>query len=850
MGISMDRLACTKRGLWMKIASKSYQPELFEEATYRAWEQSGAFAPSGDSKSFAIMLPPPNVTGVLHMGHALTLTLEDVLVRWHRMCGEKTLWLPGTDHAGIATQIQVEKALAKEKKSRHDLGREAFIERTWQWKEEHGKAICAQLRRLGASLDWSRERFTMDESMQLAVRETFVRLYEDGLLYRGERMIHWCTRCQTALSDLEVVSESVTGSLWHLKYDDLIVATTRPETVFGDIAVAIHPDDPRAQDLVGKSVTVPGSGHKVPIIADTSVDPLFGSGLLKVTPAHDFTDYEIGTRHQLKAVSVINAKGLMTVGPYTGMRALDARKQFIQDFAGSIERTEERIQNIGCCQRCQTVLEPRISLQWFIKMESLAQPAIAAVRSGAVRISPSNWDKTYFDWLESIQDWCISRQLWWGHRIPAWMCQDCHQITVARVDPSRCSHCQGGAIQQDSDVLDTWFSSALWPFATLGWPEKTSDFDAFYPNAVLETGFDILFFWVARMMMMGMYLTGKAPFTDIYLHAMVRDEKGEKMSKSKGNVIDPLDVIDQFGTDPLRFTLAMMAGQGRDIKLSLSRVEGYRAFCNKLWNAVQFFLLQDRLEAMPEEIRLPENRWILGSLARLTEQVTQAYGDFALQDAAQALYTFGWHELCDWWIEIAKLRFKQDGQESYATMRYVLDQYMRLLHPIMPFLTEHLWGVLEPREGFLMHASFPVGRHYAYPEKGFEQTKLVVDAIRTFRGEHKILPKVEILMEPVPGHKELIEHLGRVRFVDATKDPRSMHVAGLELRFEYQADKEAERLRLTKALEKAQADLQFVERKLQDEAFCAKAPPALVAKEIARANDLRRVVQGIVEELE
>ena len=788
--------------------SKNYEPAQFETLLYQYWEENGCFRASDENlvgqKAFSMVIPPPNVTGVLHMGHALTNTIQDILVRWKRMQGYNVLWLPGTDHAGIATQAQVEKVIAKEGKgpsgkplTRHDLGREKFLARTWKWKEESGSQITQQLKRLGSSLDWSRERFTLDEGLSTSVREVFVRLFEEGLIYRGERIIHWCPRCQTALSDLEVIPTERKGFFWHLSYsvvnDDgspvlngdqtpvrLVIATTRPETLLGDTAVAVHPDDERYLSVHGKKAVVPLIGRLIPIIADTYVDPKFGSGVLKVTPAHDFNDYELGKRHDLAILSVMGKDGKMTAesGLYAGLPFMEARERIVADLKATQNwvKTEDHAHPVGLCQRCDSVAEPIISKQWFVRIQPLARPAIEAVEKGEITFSPRNWEKTYFEWMYHIRDWCISRQLWWGHPIPAWHCQLCQEITVAQKAPQQCVHCHASAehLQQDEDVLDTWFSSALWPFSTLGWPNQTQALQTFYPTSILETGFDILFFWVARMIMMGIHFMGKVPFERVYLHAMVRDEKGDKMSKSKGNVIDPLALIEKHGADPLRFTLAIMAGQGRDIKLSLDRVEGYQAFCNKIWNAVRFFHLQlepeqggkiaepiERLESWllnRKHALLPLNRWILSQLQRVIEKVECSLERFELNLAAQALYEFTWHELCDWYIEFSKLPLRRGGEErteTLYTLRFVLEELLRLMHPFMPFVTEELWQSLPwkkldstKRLSTLMLQSFPkenLAFNDLKAETSLAALKRVIEAIRNFRGENNISSKVDFV---------------------------------------------------------------------------------------------------------
>ncbi|OFZ20557.1 MAG: valine--tRNA ligase [Bdellovibrionales bacterium GWB1_55_8] len=916
--------------------TKNYEPSLFEAPLYRFWEEHGCFEASDENEpgqaAFSIVIPPPNVTGVLHMGHALTNTIQDILIRWHRMKGDNTLWLPGTDHAGIATQAQVEKAIMKEGKgpsgkplTRHDLGREAFLKRTWKWKEDHKDQITNQLKRLGSSLDWKRERFTMDEGLSAAVREVFVKLYDEGLIYRGERIINWCPRCQTALSDLEVVPTDRKGNFWHLVYRivdekgdpvlgtdgqrrELVIATTRPETLLGDTAVAVHPEDERYADLHGKYAILPLLGRKIPVITDAYVDREFGSGALKVTPAHDFNDYELGRKHQLPTISVMGKDGRITPagGPYSGLKFSEARERVVQDLreAGLLVKIEDHQHKVGLCQRCEHVAEPIISKQWFVKIEPLARPAIEAVEKGRIVFSPKSWEKTYFEWMYNIRDWCISRQLWWGHQIPAWYCGRCQETTVARQSPDQCAHCHAPAseLKQDEDVLDTWFSSALWPFSTLGWPEKTKALSTFYPTSILETGFDIIFFWVARMIMMGLHFMDDVPFHKVYLHAMVRDEKGEKMSKSKGNVIDPLVLVERHGADPLRFTLAAMAGQGRDIKLSEDRVEGYRAFCNKIWNATKFFHLQLEAGTVAEPVGgaehwlfehraelLAPNRWILSRLQVAIQRVDKGLADFELNDAAQALYDFSWHELCDWYIELSKLPLKEAGparQQTLITLHYTLETLLRLLHPFMPFLTEELWQTLpwkkpantrardrdgKPQIVTLMFQEFPkvqTNLHDSEAERTIDAIRAVVEAIRNFRGENNISPKVSFVVRYTPASPAAdafirmfaneINALTRISSLDRRSTGASVADDGseavipltnppVELRVSLEGlvDHEEERKRLQKEIEKVRSDLEHVQGKLSQEKFLSRAPAELVASERQKEAALKSKLQEL-----
>jgi len=650
---------------------KGYEPQQVESKWYRTWEEQGAFSADENSPKphYSIVIPPPNVTGVLHMGHALNNTLQDILVRWKRMTGHEVLWMPGTDHAGIATQNVVEKQLAAEQRDRHELGREAFVERVWQWREESGGQIINQLKRLGASCDWARERFTMDEGLSTAVREVFVRLYEDGLIYRDNRLINWCPRCHTALSDLEVEHEDKKGHLWHLRYPVvgsdryLVVATTRPETMLGDTAVAVNPEDERYSDLIGGKVMLPLINREIPIIADEYVDMEFGTGVVKITPAHDFNDFEIGKRHDLEFINILDESGNINEngGPYLGQERYEARANVVADLENLelLEKIDDYANAVGECYRCKTVIEPYMSKQWYVKVGPLAEEAIKAVQQGDTRIVPAQWEKTYYEWMFNIQDWCISRQIWWGHRIPAWFCGDCEHITVSREDAAVCAKCGSTNLHQETDVLDTWFSSALWPFSTMGWPEDTATVQKFYPTSCLVTGFDILFFWVARMMMMGLKFMDEVPFKDVYIHALVRDAQGQKMSKSKGNVIDPLHVIDEYGADAFRYTLAAFAAMGRDIKLSTDRIGGYKAFANKLWNAARFTLMNlegfdpKMIDLEREELSLAD-RWILVRLAETARETNAALNDYKFNDAASILYAFTWNVFCDWYIELAK----------------------------------------------------------------------------------------------------------------------------------------------------------------------------------------------------
>jgi valyl-tRNA synthetase len=697
---------------------KAYDPQAVEQRLYRWWEESGFFKPRPNPgrTPFVISMPPPNVTGALHLGHAITATLEDIMIRYHRMRGDPTLWVPGEDHAGIATQAVVEREIAKEGTDRHQMGREAFIARVWEWVGQYKHRIQDQHRRLGASCDWDRERFTLDEGLTRAVREVFVRLYEEGLIYRGERIINWCPRCMSAISDLEVEVEDTPGKLSYVRYpletadgettqEYITVATTRPETILGDTAVAVNPKDTRYQRLVGRHAILPVMGRRIPIIADSVVDPAFGTGAVKVTPAHDPTDFEIGNRHDMPRVQVIGFDGRMTeeAGPYAGQDRFEARKHLLAelDRLGLLVKQEDYTVPLGHCSRCGTVVEPLISKQWFVRMTPLATGALGAYQYGQMRIVPERFGKTYTDWLENIRDWNISRQLWWGHRIPAWYCAECGAITVARESPTECATCGSADIEQDPDVLDTWFSSWLWPFSTLGWPDDTPDLRRYYPTSVLETGYDILFFWVARMMMGGVHFLGNAPFATIYLHGLVRDEQGRKMSKSLGNVVDPIEVMDQYGTDALRFTLATSSTPGNDMKLDPKRIAGNRNFANKIWNASRFVIGQTdgigggsgvpALETLKPQTLA--DRWIVSRAQRLTAEVTRLVEEFQFGEAGRQIHEFFWSEYCDWYIEIAKVQLTDEKlrERTAHILRAALDRALRLLHPYMPFVTEEVW---------------------------------------------------------------------------------------------------------------------------------------------------------------
>ncbi|MDY0212765.1 MAG: valine--tRNA ligase [Desulfuromonadaceae bacterium] len=876
---------------------KGYEPRDFEERWYQEWEQSGYFRANEHSTkpAYSMVIPPPNVTGVLHMGHALNNTLQDILVRWKRMCGYEVLWMPGTDHAGIATQNVVEKQLSEAGQDRHDIGREAFIERVWQWREESGGKIINQLKRLGASCDWERERFTMDEGLSKAVREVFVSLYEDGLIYRANRLINWCPRCHTALSDLEVEHEDQKGSLWHLRYPVkgsdrvLVVATTRPETMLGDTAVAVHPEDERYADLIGKTVELPLTGRKIPIIADDYVDKEFGSGAVKITPAHDFNDFEMGKRHNLENINILDESGHINEngGAYQGLERYAARDKVVADLdaLGLLEKTEEHLNAVGECYRCRTVIEPYMSLQWYVDVKPLAKEAIKAVESGATRIVPSHWEKTYYEWMNNIQDWCISRQIWWGHRIPAWYCDACGEIIVAREDVTTCTKCGSTNLRQETDVLDTWFSSGLWPFSTMGWPEQTDTLKKFYPTACLVTGFDILFFWVARMLMLGQKFMGEVPFKDVYIHALVRDANGQKMSKSKGNVIDPLTVIDEFGTDAFRLTLAAFAAQGRDIKLSTERIGGYRNFCNKLWNASRFALMnladfrpQDTSNWQKLEMSLAD-RWILTRLAAVENEANTALEEYRFNEAANLLYAFTWHEFCDWYIELIKGALYGDDvgarYSAQAVLYTVLERLLRLLHPIIPFITEEIWQKIPGNRPVpsIMLSTYPQGDGLFIDNAAsvtMEQVMDVIRAIRNIRGEMDVAPgkkisallvcKNEASADVMHAAADYIKALARVEDLTCGVDLKqpaqvAKQVAGdveILLPLAGLIDIEEEEKRLDKEIAKAKVDVDMFSKKLANEKFVANAPPQVLEKDrakLAAAQEKMQVLQASLEKI-
>ena len=886
----------------MAELEKSYSPQHIEEKWYNLWLERGYFNPdASQGKPYSIVIPPPNVTGSLHMGHALNATLQDILIRWRRMTGHRALWVPGTDHAGIATQNVVERELAREGLDRHRLGREAFIARVWKWKAEYGGRIIHQLKKLGASCDWSRERFTLDEGLSRAVREVFVRLYEDGLIYRDNRLINWCPRCHTALSDLEVEHEELDGLLTFMRYPlekgqgHIVVATTRPETMLGDTAVAVNPEDGRYRDLIGKTVLLPLTGRSIPIVADSAVDPSFGTGAVKVTPAHDFNDEAIAKRQDppLPAVSVIDDRGMMTLeagAVCEGMDRYECRKKVVRELkaAGLIEKEEKHRHSVGHCYRCKTVIEPLSTPQWYVSVKPLAEKAMAAVRDGRIKIVPPSWENTYFSWMENIRDWCISRQIWWGHRIPVWYCQkmenaECTMkkgIIVSRTAPEACPYCGNGELLQDADVLDTWFSSALWPFSTLGWPDETEELRTFYPTSVLVTGFDILFFWVARMIMMGLKFMGDVPFRDVYIHALVRDAKGQKMSKSKGNVVDPLIMIDKYGADAFRFSLAAFAAQGRDVRFSEDRVEGYRFFVNKLWNAARFVMMNAETagagnDAPPATGGLAE-RWIMSRLTLTAEEMNASLEDYRFNDAASSIYQFIWHEFCDWYIEMSKEALYGEGadkRETITCLLSVLDASLGLLHPFMPFVTEEIWqGIRAYRHDAgtqsIVMAQFPAPAARDYEAE--EEMSYVIEAVtgvRNIRGEMNISPGREVaasirtftgdasrtLKDNLPLIRRLAR-LGEVIIGTDTGRPKGSATAvrgsfELYVPLEGLLDIGGEIERLKKEKKKVRESLDLLDRKLGNEDFLRRAPAEIIEKEKAKYQELvqkeERLEKGI-----
>ena len=909
---------------------KSYQPQEIEQRIYDRWEEQGYFSPQGEGKPYCIVIPPPNVTGTLHMGHAFQDTIMDVLTRYHRMKGDRTLWQPGMDHAGIATQMVVERRLNTEGKSKHDLGREKFVERVWEWKEESGGQIARQTRRLGASVDWSRDRFTMDEGLSDAVRKVFIQLHEEGLIYRGKRLVNWDPVLHTALSDLEVLSADEDGSLWNFRYPlasgdgYLVVATTRPETMLGDSAVAVHPDDERYKDLVGQEIILPIVGRRIPIIADDYVDPEFGTGCVKITPAHDFNDYDIGKRHALPIYNILTDDAALNdevPERYRGMDRFDARKAIVSEFEELelLEKIEDYVVKIPRGDRSNAVVEPYMTDQWYVKIEPLAKPAIEAVESGRIKFVPENWSKTYFDWMYNIQDWCISRQLWWGHRIPAWYDDSGNVYVGDSEDDVRKKNDLGDIpLRQDDDVLDTWFSSALWPFSTMGWPEKTDALDEFYPGNVLVTGFDIIFFWVARMIMFGLKFMGDVPFKEVYIHGLIRDQDGQKMSKSKGNVLDPIDLIDgidlealvekrtqgmmqehlapkiekatrkhfpdgidQFGTDALRLTFAALATTGRDIRFDLGRIEGYKNFCNKLWNAARYVLMNTETLDEGDVEFSSADRWIRSKLNGATADMHQHLATYRLDLALHSAYEFTWHAFCDWYLELSKPVLQSDESSdaqkrgTRQTLIEVLEATLRLLHPMMPFVTEEIWQTVAQRADIagdtIMLRPFPEVSDAATDSEAvanIEWVQQFILGIRQIRGEMDISPgkPLPVILQGANAEDQrraeseaiLLQRVGRVasvRMLNEAEEPPAAATALLgDMRLlvpmKGLIDVEAERARLSKQQDKVRVDLQRSSGKLSNEKFVNNAPPEVVTQERERIAEFEKTIAQLSEQLE
>ena len=869
-----------------KELPKVYEPQEVEGRVYKMWEENGCFEGhrDPDKKPFTIVMPPPNVTGQLHMGHAMDSTLQDILIRFKRMQGYAALWVPGTDHAGIATQIKVEEELrTKEGLSRYDLGREKFLERVWDWKHKYGGRIVEQQKKLGASCDWSRARFTMDEGLSKAVRHVFVSLYKKGLIYKGSRIINWCPHCVTALSDAEVEYQDKPGNFWHIRYPIqgeegryVIVATTRPETMLGDTGVAVNPNDERYKDIVGKKCILPLVGREMPIVADDYVDMEFGTGCVKMTPAHDPNDFEVGLRQNLETIRVLddNGKVVEGYGRYSGMDRYEARKAIVADLEeqGYLVKVEPHQHNVGTCYRCHNDVEPLISAQWFVKMEPLAKEALRVVNEGEVKFVPDRFSKIYTNWMENVHDWCISRQLWWGHQIPAWTCQECGHITVSETDPTECEHCHSHNIKQEEDVLDTWFSSALWPFSTLGWPEETEDYKYFYPTDVLVTGYDIIFFWVARMIFSGCEHTGKPPFHTVFIHGLVRDDKGRKMSKSLGNGIDPLEMANQYGADALRFNLVTGNSPGNDMRFYTERCEAMRNFANKIWNASRFLMMNLTIDQcqLPDQLEL-EDKWILSKLNSVIPEITENMDRYELGVAAQKVYDFIWDSYCDWYIELTKTRLQ--GEDEGAKVRaqqvlcYVLTEILKLLHPFMPYITEEIWQAL-PHEGdYLMLQQWPEHRadlEFPEEEKAMELVMDAIRAIRARRAEMNVPPSKKAQLTVATGEKAVFEqgipflkrlaYASEVKVVDADAalETQGMvavatHAARLFLPLAELVDLEKEKARIQKELDKNRKELDKLETKLNNPGFVNKAPANVVEAERERADKLRALLAKLEE---
>ena len=871
-----------------KELAKQYDPREVEDRIYKTWLDGNYFHAKceKDKETFTIVIPPPNITGQLHMGHALDNTLQDILIRFKRMQGYDTLWLPGTDHASIATEAKIVEAMRKEGITKDDLGRDGFLERAWKWKEQYGGRIIEQLKKMGSSCDWERERFTLDEGCSEAVKEVFIKLYQKGLIYRGERIINWCPKCLTSISDAEVEYEEQAGHFWHLRYPlvdgsgYLELATTRPETLLGDTAVAVNPNDERYKDLVGKMLDLPLVHRQIPIVADDYVEMDFGTGVVKITPAHDPNDFEVGLRHNLPVINVMTDDAKITADypKYAGMDRYEARKAIVADLEaeGALVKIEDYSHNVGTCYRCATTVEPRVSKQWFVKMKPLAGPAIDAVKNGETKFVPARFEKVYFHWLENIRDWCISRQLWWGHRIPAWYCADCGEITVSKENATVCAHCGSKNIEQDPDTLDTWFSSALWPFSTLGWPEETEDFKHYYPTNTLVTGYDIIPFWVMRMMFSGIEQTGQVPFDTVLIHGLVRDSQGRKMSKSLGNGVDPLEVIDEYGADALRFSLATGNSPGNDMRYIPERVEASRNFANKLWNAARFLLMNlksDEVMPLPEKLAL-EDKWIISKYNRLVGEVTDNLEKYELGLAIQKLYDFIWDIYCDWYIEISKARLNGDNEQSANTARavllYVFDGILKLLHPFMPFITEEIWQSIPHKGEAIMVAEWPkfsADLDFAAEEAEFEKIMSAIRAIRNRRNEMNVPPSKKAKVCIASAFKDTFKNgesficrLASASAVEVASEfdmPDAVCVitddAKIYLPLAELVDFSAEIERLEKELEKANVDKDFFEKKLNNPNFVAKAPEALVKtqrEQLSKVLEKIEMINSQISELE
>ena len=869
----------------MKELPKVYDPSTVEKRIYDMWQTGGYFKGviDPDKKPFSIVMPPPNVTGQLHMGHALDSTLQDILIRYKRMQGYAALWLPGTDHAGIATQIKVEQELReKEGLTRYDLGREKFLERVWDWKNKYGDRIVEQQKVLGASCDWDRSAFTMDETRAKSVRETFCELYEKGLIYKGNRIINWCPKCRTALSDAEVEYKDMPGSFWHIRYpiedsdEEFIIATTRPETMLGDTGVAVHPDDERYKHLVGKNAILPLVGRKLPIVADDYVELGFGTGAVKMTPCHDPNDYEVGLRHNLEQILVINEDAkIINGGKYNGMDRYEARKAIVADLEeqGYLVKVEPYNHNVGCCYRCGTVVEPLTSPQWFVKMKPLAEAAIDVVKDGRIKFVPERFTKTYMNWMENVHDWCISRQLWWGHRIPAWYCADCGKITVSREDAHECVHCHSKNITQEEDVLDTWFSSALWPFSTMGWPDKTPELDYWYPTSVMVTGYDIIFFWVARMIFSGMEQMKEEPFKTVFIHGLVRDSQGRKMSKSLGNGIDPLEMAEKYGADALRFNLITGNSPGNDMRFYVEKCEAMRNFCNKIWNASRFVMMNLTVEDnhLPETLET-EDKWILSKLNQVTKEVCDNMDSFELGVAAGKIYDFIWDSYCDWYIELTKPRLNGDDENAkenaQRVLLYVLTEILKLLHPFMPFITEEIWQAL-PHEGeALMIADYPKydeKLHFPVDEVNFEMVMDAIKAVRARRSEMNVPPSRKshliIVTDKAKAFTDGEKFICKLAYASAISvtselpettdgmvsvitDNARMFMPMAEL-----VDLEKEKARMEKELASARKQLDGQIAKLSNEKFVSRAPEAVVNTEREKKAKLEALIENLEESL-